>query len=515
MPISRKKACEQCRLAKAKCSLESVCSRCLTRGLTCKYTGGPPRVGPYTRPHLLQPECRLSSASPAVTLEPLSSLFCSPDLGFSCPDFGAGDLLREDTALNNIQLANWNPSQINEPRGTSLAQATLNSSEAEAHSNPSLNGLFNSMSPWGFTGNSQFSDTRLNQLAASRTEKSAESMVSARSPTQPDCPSSPVDDESVVTAEMKDGTTLVFKGKPYGRSQALRRGVSTQQSLMATMLSGQIENYPKMLIQGSRLPPFIYPQCVLNNMLYHQCVADNGSHQCLSEPLANCATLTRMYYSRSPNNTQFVWKTIYNEQKRLYKEFSTFDVPTLLAAVQAIVIYILIQAQDPESMAKNDVASMAITLAEMAKALHYRSQYQIGILRNPNLGLKTWVIHESIRRTVNLFYVIGIVTIIRIGGAQQTGCCGILETPLPCGRELWEPEATETFGIRLHRYKSRLVSDRGLIINDLYHALDPGQLGKNEVADPLIQKDLATWCESQDDLGTLVWMTSLLDRQSR
>ncbi|KAI0543957.1 hypothetical protein F4679DRAFT_65454 [Xylaria curta] len=511
MPISRKKACEQCRLAKAKCSLESVCSRCLNRGSTCEYTGGPSRVGPYTRPHPLESEHRLSSAGPAVTLEPLSSLF-SPDLGV--PDFGAADLLREDTTLNNIQLANWDPCQINEPRGISLAQATLNSSEAEAHSNPALNGLFTPMSPWGLTGNSLFSDARFNQFSASRTDKSAESAASARSPTQPDGPSSPVD-ESVVTAEMKDGTTLIFKGKPYGSSQSLRRGISTQQSLMAKLLSGQIENYPKMLIQGSRLPPFIYPQCVLNNILYHQCVADNGSHQCLSEPLANCATLVRMYYSRSPNNTQFVWKTIYNEQKRLYKEFNTFDVPTLLAAVQAVSIYILIQAQDTASIAKNDVSSMAITLAEMAKSLHYRSQYQIGILKNPNLGLKTWVIHESVRRTVNLFYVIGIVTIIRIGGAQKTGCCGILETPLPCGRELWEPEATETFGIRLHRYKSRLVADRGLIINDLYHVLDSEQSEKNDAADSPIQKDIATWCESQDDLGTLVWMTSLLDRQSR
>ncbi|KAI1739596.1 hypothetical protein F4680DRAFT_140429 [Xylaria scruposa] len=512
MPISRKKACEQCRLAKAKCSLESVCSRCLSRGSTCEYAGGPSRVGPYTRPHPLESECRLSSAGPAVNVEPLSSLFCSPGLGVS--DFGPGDFLREDTVLNNIQLANWNPCQINETRGVTLTQATLNNSEAEAHSNPALSGLFTPMSPWGLTENSLFSDTRLNQSSTSRAEKSAESMATARSPRQPDGPSSPVD-ESVVTTELKDGTTLVFKGKPYGRSQALRRGVSTQQSLMAKMLSGQIENYPKMLIQGSRLPPFIYPQCALNNILYHQCVADNGSHQCLSEPLANCATLVRMYYSCNSHNTPFVWKMIYNEQKRLYKEFSTFDVPTLLAAVQAVVIYILIQAQDTESMAKNDVASMAITLAEMAKTLHYRSQYQIGILQNPNLGLKTWVIHESVRRTVNLFYVIGIVTIIRIGGAQQTGCCGILETPLPCGRELWDPEATETFGIRLHRYKSRLVADRGLIINDLYHALEAEQPGKNDAADSLIQKDIATWCESQDDLGTLVWMTSLLDRESR
>ncbi|KAI0451562.1 hypothetical protein F5B21DRAFT_516601 [Xylaria acuta] len=527
MPISRKKACEQCRLAKARCSLESVCSRCLNRGSTCEYNRGSSRVGPYTRPLLLESECPLSLASPAVTAEPLSSLFSPSDLGLPYSDFGGGELLREGTALDNIQLANWDSYQINEPRGISLDRAALHSSEAEARpaptvdsplhearSSPTLNGLPISMLPWDFTGTSQFPDTQHNGHSASRTEKSAEFVASTEGPTKPNYLSSPVG-ESEVTADMGGGTVIVIKGKPYERFQALRRGASTQQSLMAKMLIGQVENYPRMLIQGSRLPPFIFPQCVLNNRLCHQCISENGSHQCLPEPLANCAALARMYYGHGANNPQFVWKTIYNEQKRLYEQFRTFDVPTLLAAVQAVIMYILAQAQDTESMAQGDAASMAVTLSEMTKTLHFRSKYQIGILHNPNLSQKTWIIHESIRRTINLFYVIGIVLIIRIGGAKQASGCGIRETPLPCGRELWEPEATETFGIRLHRYKSRLVSNRGLVIDDLYNALDPGRSGNNDATDSLVQKDLVTWCESLDDLGTLVWMASILDQQPR
>lgn len=118
-------------------------------------------------------------------------------------------------------------------------------------------------------------------------------------------------------------------------------------------------------------------------------------------------------------------------------------------------------------------------------------------------------------RTINLFYIIKIVLIIRTRTPKRAGCSSsIRETPLPCGRELWEPEATETFAIRLNRYKSRLVSNRVLVIGDLYKALNPGQLGKNDTTDSLVQKDLVTWCESLDDLGTLVWMASVLDRQA-
>jgi hypothetical protein len=117
-------------------------------------------------------------------------------------------------------------------------------------------------------------------------------------------------------------------------------------------------------------------------------------------------------------------------------------------------------------------------------------------------------------RTINLFYVIRIVLVIQIG-TKQPNCCTIGSTPLPCGRDLWDPDATETWAMRLHGYESRILRNRALTIDDLLNALDSGKPGKKDVVDPLIQKDLVTWCESLDDLGTLVWMASLLDRQVR
>ncbi|KAI0437427.1 hypothetical protein F4803DRAFT_150838 [Xylaria telfairii] len=525
MPISRKKACGQCRLAKARCSLESICARCLNRGLTCEYNGGQSRSRPYTRPHFLEPERRLSLANPTVTEEPLSSLFgSSPDLGVPYLDFESGDLLREEPTLDNTQLANWEPYQMNTPREMSLDQAIHHRSEVAAHPtltidsplhearpNATLNGLPISMPTWGFIGTSQLPDTLLNGFPATISENSAGSVGTAKSQTQSDCPSSPAN-ESEIFSDMENDTTVVIKEKRY---ETLRGGITTERSLMARILSSQVESYPRMLIQGSRLPPFIYPQCVLNNGLSHQCIAVNGTHQCLPEPLANCAALVRMFYSRSSNNAQFIWKAIYDEQKRLDEQSRNFDIPTLLAAIQAVVIYILMQAQDTESIAKNEVASLTGTLSEMASALHFQSQYQTSVLQNSNLSHRCWVIHESVRRTMNLFYIIRVVLIIRTRTPKRAGCSSIRETPLPCGRELWEPEATETFAIRLDRYKSRLVSNRVLVIGDLYKALGPEQSGKNDTTDSRVRKDLVTWCESLDELGTLVWMASLLDRQAR
>ncbi|RYC63828.1 hypothetical protein CHU98_g2375 [Xylaria longipes] len=430
-------------------------------GLTCEYNGGPSRLGPYNRPHLLEPEQRLSLGSPAVASEPLSSLFRPPHLGF--PYLESENFLREDPALDNIQLAGWGPYQINEPQGISLDRATWNRREAavpptlavdsllqEPRGSPTVNGPPASVLPWDFIGTSQLAGSQPIGHSAAIPENSAESVATAKSLTQPDCPSSPVD-ESGTSSNMRDDMIIVIKERRCELSETQRQAVPTERRLMARILSSQVENYPRMLIQGSRLPPFIYPHS---------------------------------------KNAHFVWKTTYDEQKRLYEQSHNFDVPTLLAAVQAVVIYVLMQAQDTESMAKNEVASLAATLSEMATSLHFQTKYQSGILHNPNLSQHSWVIHESIR--------------------------SIRETPLPCGRELWEPEATETFAIRLHRYKSRMVStNRGLVIGDLYDALDPGQSGQNDAPDSLVQKGLVTWCENLDELGTLVWMASLLDRQAR
>lgn len=60
-----------------------------------------------------------------------------------------------------------------------------------------------------------------------------------------------------------------------------------------------------------------------------------------------------------------------------------------------------------------------------------------------------------------------------------------------------------------------MLRNRVLTINDLLGVLDSRKSGKKDMVDPLVQKDLVTWCESLDDLGTLVWMASILELQVR
>ncbi|KAI1276029.1 hypothetical protein F5Y07DRAFT_399802 [Xylaria sp. FL0933] len=508
MPISRKKACEQCRLAKTRCSLDPVCLRCLNRGLGCKYSGGSFGIGPYTRPQLPGAEQIPSLAAPVLTTEPLFSQFSNPGPGAS--SLRLEEVFTEEhmSAVNNSEIdTSWGQVAWNRGMGTPLLSPSRDLSHHEGSHDMPLDLYPTFTIPWDFTRGSRLSSLQSSVLPPPRPDQPIE--TAAKGLPQPDRPSSP--SEEIESPKEIESTIAVYVER-YEHLLARRRGATNERPLMAKIIQGQLKNYPMMLIRGSRLPPFIYPQCILNNKLSHSCTAASGTHQCLPEPLANCAALTQMFYSCRSGNSRFVWKAIYDENRRLYKEYPTYDVPTLLAAAQAIVIYILVQAQDTESIARNDIASLAVSLSDMSSSLHIKSKYEDDIYQTPNLGQDVWAICEGIRRTVNLLYVIRIVLLIQIGTHQR--CSALLATPLPSGRDLWDPDAAESWAVRLHRHKARMMSSRALIIDDLlcYCGVGMGQSEHNNGASTPIQEDLTTWCESLDGFGTLLWMASLLDR---
>lgn len=87
-----------------------------------------------------------------------------------------------------------------------------------------------------------------------------------------------------------------------------------------------------MMIHGHVLPPFIYPPCALKEQHAMECMAD-GKHHCLPKSLAICASLVQVFYSRTAGSTDFIWKTIYAEQDRLYREVSSNRCRLILVLV--------------------------------------------------------------------------------------------------------------------------------------------------------------------------------------
>lgn len=101
---------------------------------------------------------------------------------------------------------------------------------------------------------------------------------------------------------------------------------------LSSVVVGQLTSFPKMLIQGHHLPPFITPPCHVHEELAFDC-AKSGRHQCLLKELAICAGIVEMFFSRTPQNADFVWKMIYAERDRLRREVSTVRAETRFPSI--------------------------------------------------------------------------------------------------------------------------------------------------------------------------------------
>lgn len=100
---------------------------------------------------------------------------------------------------------------------------------------------------------------------------------------------------------------------------AKRRPMTTSGLFTTRIIMGQIESYPKMMISGHSLPPFIHSRCTWDDSSSYDCLS-KPAHQCLPRTLSICQSLIQMFYNRTPTNGDFVSKTIYTEYERLANE---------------------------------------------------------------------------------------------------------------------------------------------------------------------------------------------------
>lgn len=98
----------------------------------------------------------------------------------------------------------------------------------------------------------------------------------------------------------------------------MRRGAHSRCPLTSIVL-GQIMSYPKMMLNGDQLPPFVHPPCHVEEELAQDCV-ESGKHVCLGKDLAVCASLVRSFYERTTGSDDFWWDTSRREMERLFQE---------------------------------------------------------------------------------------------------------------------------------------------------------------------------------------------------
>lgn len=281
MPISRKKACLACSRSKLRCNRSwPTCSRCTERQLSCIYdsTG--------QRPILHSP-----------TTAPLQDAHTTFNQSLKSRLTGLHQIRREPPASS-----------------TSMG----------------LSDFTESFMDWGYS-DSDWGEHRPTLSPSTPLPASKDFNMPVVQDT-PDWPSYPIIDNTDPTnlnqqliapeSEEEPSLAVVIPNNNHNKEMVLTQRPFTRGTILSSIILGQLTSYPKMLIQGDILPPFIHPPCFRDERLAPGC-SDKGQHVCLPEELAMAQSLVRSFYSRTANNTAYVWRSIYAEKERLKNEVST------------------------------------------------------------------------------------------------------------------------------------------------------------------------------------------------
>lgn len=304
MPISRKKACSQCRIAKTRCNLARTCSRCVQRGFQCYYEEA------YSRQMSYSSQPQPHGDFPAVPLVQHPDLM---QIEAPAPDNGLPDCAQD------IELTGTNY-QENLAEGKPVDTSTTGTP------------LWGALDDFFSVPSSSFSSS-LNVMEEVFQQSPGSGMLDQPNWASPDShtlslirQSNTEEQDMFGVANRNEYVVEAGKGrfatyaKRFHDVHSPKDPIAMQKFLTSQMIWSQIDTYPEMMIQG-QLPPFIYPTCFLQDQSIKTCVT-NGTHQCLPESLAICANLLHLFYKATPQSHSFVWRSINAEQKRLKSDVS-------------------------------------------------------------------------------------------------------------------------------------------------------------------------------------------------
>ncbi|RFU80706.1 hypothetical protein TARUN_1475 [Trichoderma arundinaceum] len=197
-------------------------------------------------------------------------------------------------------------------------------------------------------------------------------------------------------------------------------------------------------------------------------------------------------------------------------QHESYDSETMLEAIQALTIYLLLQAQDTDTLGRNDVKYLLLTLAEIGRKLHMTLEYNtyVDTLENP-LNRSTWALYEGARRTLCLLYVVEMFLEVNFRQSESRCCQSFAAAPLPCIRELWEVPSTYEWRKRYSAFLRYRAAEKILTLADykLSQHLSVEEIINGPTSGEgcgAIIKDVTRWCEGLDQFGTLIVLAATL-----
>ncbi|KAK3053586.1 hypothetical protein LTR09_005330 [Extremus antarcticus] len=175
------------------------------------------------------------------------------------------------------------------------------------------------------------------------------------------------------------------------RSLIRRPRASVGAQRVAALISHNLKSYPRMMSQRNNLPPFIHPHILA--------VAPENNHLA---PLTNCMNLVHMVGGGIQGSRALFWRNVRTECEDWSVKPWKLGRWELLAAMQALLIYIIIRLDEGETEHNNFdslLVSTVIVICKQSSSLDGSSNAQSSTWDfSLDLSWKTWIYDESIRR---------------------------------------------------------------------------------------------------------------------
>ncbi|KAI0883133.1 uncharacterized protein GGS22DRAFT_167959 [Annulohypoxylon maeteangense] len=462
----RPRSCLSCAKGKAGCdNRRPKCSRCISKAIECHYPASTPRATGPGAARSDDASVESGNPSPSSGLDSLD-VDTNPQIANNISAMIIDDavVLPEDTDFANLggDYVAWDDAS------TSLADF--------------LNGEAND--PYLLQGSSSL----------------------AR-------PSTPSSDPTIQIQQSLSTPSFTIPRSPIFsvRSLVHRPKMQAGPQRIANLILHTLKSYPLMMLRHDTLPPFIHPSLV-----------SPGVDNVHMEPLTNCMCLTHMISSGVQGSRKLFWKNVRMECERFYAEYLSLSKWELLAAMQALSIYILIRLDEGETDHNNVDFILVKAVAVIAQQLTHSDvtcHAQCGLCNNELEGSwKEWIFRESRRRLGVIYRVVNMLIYF-----EPAAMCDIpkdlILAPLPAKRQLWEAGDEFVWKAESQREPGIQVSF-GLATDGEIVKIDSGRLScsdawlEDQSTDANRRLSSAAsweeWCSGIDGFGGLVMLAASL-----
>ncbi|PLB50816.1 hypothetical protein P170DRAFT_508927 [Aspergillus steynii IBT 23096] len=203
-----------------------------------------------------------------------------------------------------------------------------------------------------------------------------------------------------------------------------------------------VRTWPKMLAEEFQLPPLVHPTQVSPNKT--------------AQPLAHCITLSKMWHGQCKGAEQMVYSTILRELTNLLDDFRDYDEETLLAALQAVVIYTIILLFPSKDALWKLPEDSTIFFQTQRLVYHVVST---GLFLQEEREQKqpsfyAWLHVTSKRRAVLSLYLLQWAYSV-FHGTSSFDCKELGFMPAPAAKILWEAHDEHAWNTRYIRWLAR------------------------------------------------------------